>query len=262
MPVKSSMVSAAPEGRPVRVVVTAVRTPVCVKSTARPPALVMALFKFRFRPIHWLTFLESVRLMGTETVVSCPAGREHTAPETQEPPEPVVQVIVEEVVLTNTLAVAEVAPKVTFNEVKLTPAGTLAASTRSTESVCKRVASTEVLTRLSVVVPEDATMLMLLMGKVKLRRLMPVGGVSHNVMVTGAVPPPPPEELFFSPLQESRGRTAVNSRTRRNGFQLMQAPQLRFRVARDASGWTGIPENHCTPQNSINGFETSPVLKY
>jgi hypothetical protein len=140
-------------------------------------------------------------------------------------------VIGEPEALMNTLEVDEVGPRVMLTV--YVPATTDAASTRSTESVCRRVASTE-LTRgvRGTGLPEEGVRVIPAIGSVKLSRVTPVGGVSNMVMLTLALPPPPPPPppppLLFRPLQETSGRTAMPSISASKRFEFMHIPQVRI----------------------------------
>ena len=82
VPIKSPMVSKAPEGVPTRGVVVAVKVFACVKSTATVAAVgvVMALLRLTSRPIHevWPPF--RVSFTGMLTVVAAPPESRQTAP--------------------------------------------------------------------------------------------------------------------------------------------------------------------------------------
>src|SRR6516162_9088988 len=87
VPIKSPMVSKAPEGVPVRGVVMAAKVLACVKSAATVVVVgaVIALLRLTSRPSHvvWPEF--SVRLIGMLTVVAAPPRRGQTRPTLQFP---------------------------------------------------------------------------------------------------------------------------------------------------------------------------------
>jgi len=82
VPVKSPIVSNAPEGVPVRGVVIAVKVFGCVKSTPMLVVVgeVMALLRLTSIPIHAFSPEVSVRLIGILIVAAAPVGRLQTPP--------------------------------------------------------------------------------------------------------------------------------------------------------------------------------------
>src|SRR5215468_11741361 len=82
VPIKSPMVSKAPEGVPTRGVVVAVKAFACVKSTATVAAVgvVMALLRLTSRPIHEVWPPLRVSFIGMLTVVAAAPESGQTAP--------------------------------------------------------------------------------------------------------------------------------------------------------------------------------------
>ena len=65
------------------------------------------------------------------------------------------------------------------------------------------------------------------MGKVKLRMLTPVGGVSVSTRFSVPLPPPPQFTVqgFFTPLQEERAKIAANASKTAHRLEFMQIPR-------------------------------------
>lgn len=139
-PTKSSIVSTDPVGRPVRVVVAAVNTPVFEKLTLTPFVLVIALFRLKFRPIHCDWFATNANGVANVnvTVVAADAGRLHTAPARQVPIAAFVALI----------KIPLDPANVTLIDVYV-PAGTVTPLATSEESVCNRVISKFVVVELT-----------------------------------------------------------------------------------------------------------------
>ena len=98
-------------------------------------------------------------------------------------------------------------------------------STISAESVCRRVASSEVTAGvIANWLPDEGVKLMAAMGSVKLKRSTPVGGVSYIVMLRLALPPPQVVQVLFGPLQEDNDKAAIATRSRNARFQFIGHP--------------------------------------
>jgi hypothetical protein len=79
------------------------------------------------------------------------------------------------------------------------------------------------------------------MGRVKLSKFMPVGGVSYRVMLSVAVPLVVQfvTQVVFKPLQELSARRAASATNRREFFEFIGTPHDRIRqIAPDGpDGW-------------------------
>lgn len=154
--------------------------------------------------------------------------------------------------LMNALVVAIVGPRVTFKV--YVPGATVAASTISAESVCRRVASTELAAGVSTTgLPDFGERLMPAIGRVKLKRSIPVGGVSNKVIDTVAllegqlvVQPPP-----CGPLQDASSSTKKNGNSESRRFEFMRAPTWELGASPPAA-WDDLesPTGNCKPSGA------------
>jgi hypothetical protein len=110
------------------------------------------------------------------------------------------------------------------------PEATLAALTISVESVSSRVISVGVIvdgeyTDTGLLEEDEGVRLMPTMGRLKLRMLVPVGGVSKIVMVTLALPLLLQlVQTLLTPLQEDNDSAAIATTSVNALFQFIEHP--------------------------------------
>ena len=123
----------------------------------------------------------------------------------------------------------------------------VAASSSRTESVCRRVTSTDVAAGVKVTaLPVEGLKVIAVIGSVKLKTLRPAG-VSQSETVTCAFPPPP-VVWFFVPLQDASDSAVAISKRTRQCLELMQAPHFVSYAANKTARMARDPEKHSTPE--------------